>query len=61
MHLIGGYRLAHGVVDKIAQSTIKGGGSILSIASVTSFMGVDVTLGYGAAKTGLRAGAQHGR
>ncbi len=53
MHLIGGYRLAHGVVDKIAQSTIKGGGSILSIASVTSFMGVDVTLGYGAAKTGL--------
>ncbi|MGC6475778.1 MAG: SDR family NAD(P)-dependent oxidoreductase [Parvibaculales bacterium] len=53
MHLIGGYRLAHGVTDKIAQSTIQGGGSILSIASVTSFMGVDVTLGYGAAKTGL--------
>ena len=30
-----------------------GGGAIVNIASVTSFMGVDVTLGYGAAKTGI--------
>ncbi len=53
MHLTGGYRLAHGVVDKIAMSKLSGGGSIVSIASGTSFMGLDVTLGYGAAKTGL--------
>lgn len=53
MHLVGGYRLAHGVIDKIADSKLSGGGSVVSIASVTSFMGVDLTLGYGAAKTGV--------
>ncbi|MGC6472845.1 MAG: SDR family NAD(P)-dependent oxidoreductase [Parvibaculales bacterium] len=53
MHLVSGYRLAHGVVDKIADSKLEGGGSIVGIASATSVMGLDVTLGYGAAKTGL--------
>ena len=53
MHLVSGYRLAHGLVDKIATSKLEGGGSIVGIASATSVLGLDVTLGYGAAKTGL--------
>ena len=53
MHLVSGYRLASALIDKIAESTLEGGGSIVSIASATSVFGLDVTLGYGAAKTGL--------
>jgi NAD(P)-dependent dehydrogenase (short-subunit alcohol dehydrogenase family) len=53
MHLTGVYRLSHGLVDRLAESKLPGGGAIVNIASVTSFMGVDVTLGYGAAKTGI--------
>ena len=52
MHLTGVYRLSHGLVDRLADSKLPGGGAIVNIASVTSFMGVDLTLGYGAAKTG---------
>ena len=53
MHLTGVYRLSQGLVDRLAESKLPGGGAIVNIASVTSFMGVDVTLGYGAAKTGI--------
>ena len=53
MHLTGVYRLSHGLIDRLAESKLPGGGAIVNIASVTSFMGVDVTLGYGAAKTGI--------
>ena len=53
MHLTGVYRLSHGLVDRLAESKLPGGGASVNIASVTSFMGVDVTLGYGAAKTGI--------
>ena len=53
IHLSGGFRLTQRLVDKLAQSRLPGGASIIGIASSTSFLGISVTLGYGAGKTGL--------
>jgi len=53
MHLTGAYRMAHRCVDKLAASRLPGGGSIVGIASMASFFGIEVVPGYGAAKTGL--------
>lgn len=53
VHLGSAFRLSMRLASKLERSTIEGGGSIVGIASVTSFMGNAVTLGYGAAKTGL--------
>ncbi|WP_223542518.1 SDR family NAD(P)-dependent oxidoreductase [Pseudomonas sp. BF-RE-26] len=53
MHLVGGYRMAHGCADKLLKSTLPGGPSIIGIASMSSFFGIDVVPGYGAAKTGV--------
>jgi NAD(P)-dependent dehydrogenase (short-subunit alcohol dehydrogenase family) len=53
MHLTGGYRMAHRCVDKLAESQLPGGGSIIGIASMASYFGIEIVPGYGAAKTGL--------
>lgn len=53
IHLISGFRLTQRLADKLAASRLPGGGSVIGIGSVTSFMGVAVVLGYGAGKTGL--------
>ncbi len=53
MHLIGGYRMAHGCADKLLESRLAGGPSIVHIASMSSYFGIDVVPGYGAAKTGV--------
>jgi len=53
MHLTSAYRMAHRCVDKLAASRLPGGGSIVGIASMASFFGIEVVPGYGAAKTGL--------
>jgi NAD(P)-dependent dehydrogenase (short-subunit alcohol dehydrogenase family) len=53
MHLTGPYRMAHRCIDKLAASRLPGGGSIVGIASMASFFGIEVVPGYGAAKTGL--------
>ncbi|QGP80503.1 SDR family NAD(P)-dependent oxidoreductase [Sphingobium sp. CAP-1] len=53
MLLVGAFRMARRTVDLLAQSPIEGGGSIISIASMSSFFGIPVVPGYGAAKTGL--------
>ena len=53
MHLTGGYRMAHRCVDKLALSRLPGGGSIVGIASMASYFGIEIVPGYGAAKTGL--------
>lgn len=53
MHLVGGYRMAHGCADKLLKSTLPGGPSIIGIASMSSFFGIDIVPGYGAAKTGV--------
>ncbi len=53
VHLVSAFRLSRRLVDRLAASTMPGGGAIIGIGSVTSFMGMSVTLGYGAGKTGL--------
>lgn len=53
MHLTGAYRLAHAFRDKLAASSIDGGGSFIGIASLSSFFGIEQVPGYGAAKAGL--------
>lgn len=53
MLLNAAFRMARRTVDLIAQSTIPGGGSVIGVASMSSFFGIPVVPGYGAAKTGL--------
>ena len=53
MHLTGAYRMAHHCSDKLAASRLPGGGSIVGIASMAAYFGIEVVPGYGAAKTGL--------
>lgn len=53
MHLVAAYRMAHGCRDALARSTLAGGASVIGIASMSSFFGIGIVPGYGAAKTGL--------
>lgn len=53
MHLSSAYRMAHGCRSALARSQRPGGGSVVGIASMTSFFGIELIPGYGAAKTGL--------
>ena len=53
MLLNGTFRMARRSVDLLADSTIPGGGSVIAIASMSSFFGIPIVPGYGAAKTGL--------
>ena len=49
------YRLKGGKrsVDLLAQSKLAGGASVIGIASMSSYFGIPIVPGYGAAKTGL--------
>jgi 3-oxoacyl-[acyl-carrier protein] reductase len=47
------YRLSAALHPKIAKSKLSGGGSVMGIASMTSFFGNSWVPGYGAAKAGL--------
>lgn len=51
MHLTSAYRLSHACHDLLARSAQ--GGNVIGIASMTSFFGMPVVPGYGAAKAGL--------
>lgn len=53
IHLLSGFRLARGCRDALKHSTLAGGGSIIGIASMSSYFGIGLVPGYGAAKTGL--------
>jgi NAD(P)-dependent dehydrogenase (short-subunit alcohol dehydrogenase family) len=53
MLLTGAFRIARRSVDLLAQSVVPGGGSVISIASMSSFFGIPIVPGYGAAKTGI--------
>lgn len=53
MHLNGGYRMARRLVDRLAGSKLPGGASIVGIGSMSSYFGIEIVPGYGAAKTGL--------
>jgi 3-oxoacyl-[acyl-carrier protein] reductase len=53
MLLVGAFRMARRSVDLLAQSRIEGGASVIGLASMSSFFGIPIVPGYGAAKTGL--------
>ena len=53
MLLNAAFRMARRNVDKLAESTIPGGGSVIGVASMSSYFGIPIVPGYGAAKTGL--------
>ena len=53
MHLTGVHRLAARCEPLLTESRLAGGGSVVSLASGSSFFGVEAVPGYGAAKTGL--------
>lgn len=53
MLLNGAFRMARRSVDLLAQSVVPGGGSVIGVASMSSFFGIPIVPGYGAAKTGL--------
>jgi 3-oxoacyl-[acyl-carrier protein] reductase len=51
--LTASYRMAHGCRDPLSRSTLPGGGSLVNVASLSSFFGMAFVPGYGSAKTGL--------
>jgi len=53
VNLISAYRMAYACHDKLAQSLLPGGASVIGLGSMTSLFGVEVVPGYGAAKGGL--------
>lgn len=53
MHLISAYRMAKGCLDALSSSSRAGGGAIVGIASMSSYFGIGIVPGYGAAKTGI--------
>lgn len=53
MLLNSAFRIARRTVDLLADSKLAGGGSVIGIGSMSSFFGIGLVPGYGAAKTGL--------
>jgi NAD(P)-dependent dehydrogenase (short-subunit alcohol dehydrogenase family) len=53
INLFGAYRLSVACKEKLAQSPLEGGASIINMASMSSFFGVPLVPGYGAAKAGI--------
>jgi NAD(P)-dependent dehydrogenase (short-subunit alcohol dehydrogenase family) len=53
VNLTSAYRLAHAMRPHLCRSALTGGASVIGIASMTSYFGVEVVPGYGAAKGAL--------
>jgi 3-oxoacyl-[acyl-carrier protein] reductase len=53
INLFGAFRMAVACKDLLGRSAIPGGGSIVNLASMSSFFAVPVVPGYGAAKAGI--------
>ncbi len=53
INLTGAFRLATACRDLLAASSFEGGASIVNLASMASYFGIEITPGYGAAKTGI--------
>jgi len=51
--LFGPYRLAHALRPALARSNLSGGASVINLASLSAFFGMDAVPGYGAAKAGI--------
>ena len=53
VNLASAYRMSYACRTKLAASQLPGGASVIGIASLTSFFGLEVVPAYGAAKAGL--------
>lgn len=53
INLFGAFRLASACKEKLAASSIDGGGSVVNMASMSSYFGIPIVPGYGAAKAGI--------
>jgi NAD(P)-dependent dehydrogenase (short-subunit alcohol dehydrogenase family) len=53
INLFGAYRLAVGCKDKLAESRLDGGASVVNLASMGAFHAVPIVPGYSAAKAGI--------
>lgn len=53
INLTGAFRLATECRSFLAASRFQGGASIINLASMASYFGIEITPGYGAAKTGI--------
>jgi NAD(P)-dependent dehydrogenase (short-subunit alcohol dehydrogenase family) len=53
INLFGAFRMAVACKEKIAGSELEGGGSVVNLASMSSFFAVPLVPGYGAAKAGV--------
>jgi NAD(P)-dependent dehydrogenase (short-subunit alcohol dehydrogenase family) len=53
INLTSNYRLAAALKDTLSRSRLPGGASIVGMASMSSFFGIEIVPGYGSAKTGL--------
>ncbi|HWS46628.1 MAG TPA: SDR family oxidoreductase [Acidimicrobiia bacterium] len=53
VNLTGAFRMATAARDLLAASAFDGGASVVNLASMSSFFGVEMVPGYGAAKAGV--------
>jgi NAD(P)-dependent dehydrogenase (short-subunit alcohol dehydrogenase family) len=53
INLFGAFRMALACKPKLAGSDLEGGGSVINLASMSSFFAVPIVPGYGAAKAGV--------
>jgi 3-oxoacyl-[acyl-carrier protein] reductase len=53
INLFGAFRMASAVHGLLAASTIDGGASVVNLASMSSFFGIEIVPGYGAAKAAV--------
>ena len=53
INLFGAYRMANAARGLLASSEIEGGASVVNLASMASFFGIEMVPGYGAAKAGV--------
>lgn len=53
MHLTSVYRLAAACLPKLQASRFEGGASVIGVASMSAYFGMEVVPGYGAGKAGL--------
>jgi 3-oxoacyl-[acyl-carrier protein] reductase len=53
VNLFGAFRMANALRGLLAASTFDGGASVVNLASMSSFFGVEIVPGYGAAKAAI--------
>lgn len=53
VNLFGAFRMASAVRDLLAASSLDGGASVVNLASMASYFGIEMVPGYGAAKAGV--------